>query len=128
MIIKNNNNNYNNKNNNNNYNNNNIKKKLLGGEKNIILIIIIILSIILFFIIIWAMIKSTKHAPMLDITSQINLTDAVDKFLHNLSINTDIVDKIQIDKIITSLKIDKITPSVFLLAENYYLKVPKSQI
>ena len=110
------------------HNNKNLKKKLLGGEKNIILIIIIILSIILFFIILWAMIKSMKSNPILDLTSQINLTDPIDKFLHNLSITTNIVDKIQIDKIITSLKIDKITPSVFLLAENYYLKVPKSQI
>ena len=70
------------------HNNENLKKKLLGGEKNIILIIIIILSIILFFIILWAMIKSMKSTPVLDITSQINFTDTIDKFLHNLSINT----------------------------------------
>tara|TARA_B110001452_G_scaffold70349_1_gene56839 strand:+ start:2133 stop:2483 length:351 start_codon:yes stop_codon:yes gene_type:complete len=110
------------------HNNENLKKKLLGGEKNIILIIIIILSIILFFIILWAMIKSMKSTPVLDITSQINFTDTIDKFLHNLSINTNIVDKVQIDKIMTLFKMDKITPSVFLLAENYYLKIPKSQI
>jgi len=110
------------------HNNENLKKKLLGGERNIILIIIIILSIILFFIILWAMIKSMKSTPKLDINSQINLIGPVDKFLHDLSVSTNVVDKIQIDKIMTSLKIDKITPSVFSLAENYYLKVPKSQI
>ena len=105
-----------------------LKKKLLGGEKNIIFIIIIILSVILFFIILFTMIKSIKHTPTHPFIEGVNLTEPVDKFLYNLSVNTKIDDKIQTDKIINSIKTDKIVPSFFLLAENYYLQIPKSQL
>lgn len=105
------------------------KKKLLGGQKNVILIIIIILSFILFFIILWTMIKSIKKStPTTNLISNINLTETVDKFLYNLSITTKIDDKIKTDKIINLIKTDKVIPTFFVLAENYYLQIPKSQL
>lgn len=114
---------------NNNKNTKNNKNILFGGSKNIILIFIIILSVILFFIILFTMIKTIKQdTPNTAIFSNINLTEPVDKFLHNLSVTTKIDDKLQIDKIITGLKNDKLTPIFFSLSENYYLQIPKSQI
>lgn len=106
----------------------NLKKKLLGGEKNVIFIIIIILSIILFFIILFTMIKSIKQTPTNHLFPDINLIEPVDKFLQNLSVNTKIDDEIQTYKIINSIKTDKLVPSFFSLAENYYLRIPKSQL
>lgn len=106
----------------------NLQKKLLGGEKNVIYIIIIILSIILFFIILFTMIKSIKTTPNNVLLSNINLVDPVDKFFTNIRSITKIDDKIELNKIMTSLKTDKITPEFFSLAENYYLQIPKSQL
>ena len=74
------------------------------------------------------MIKSIKQTPSNPFIGGVNLTEPVDKFLHNLSVNTKIDDKIETDKIINSIKTDKLVPSFFLLAENYYLRIPKSQL
>ena len=59
---------------------------------------------------------------------KINLVDPVDKFFTNIRSITKIDDKIELSKIMTSLKTDKITPEFFSLAENYYLQIPKSQL
>ena len=109
--------------------NTNKNKKQLGGSQNLILITIIILSVILFLIILLSIFKPFDNTTNTSsLISNVNLQGPVNTFLQNLKDTTKLNDETQINKIIESIKNNTFTPSFFLLAENYYLQIPKSQL